>query len=73
MKEVEKFNLENAANTPIVKDLRGLLDTLVVSDLKNIGNLFSINRLSNKRRSELVEIIYNVLTNENKLVEVKDL
>ena len=70
MKEVEKFNLENAANTPIVKDLRGLLDTLVVKDLKNIGDLFLINRLSNKRRNELIEIIYNVLTDENKLSEV---
>lgn len=70
MKEVEKFNLENAANTPIVKDLRGLLETLVVKDLKNIGDLFLINRLSNKRRIELVEIIYNVLTDEDKLSEV---
>lgn len=70
MKEVEKFNLENAANTPIVKDLKWLLDTLVVNDLKNIGNLFSINRLSNKRRNKLVEIIYKVLTDENKLSEV---
>ena len=70
MKEVEKFNLLNAANTSIVKDLRGLLDTLVVKDLKNIGDLFLINRLSNKRKSELVDIIYNVLTNENKLSEV---
>ena len=70
MKEVEKFNLENAANTPIVKDLRWLLDTLAIKDLKNIGNLFLINRLSNKRKNELVDIIYNVLTDENKLSEV---
>ncbi len=66
----EQFNLQNAANTPIVKDLKGLLNALVVKDLKHIGELFLINRLSNKPKRELVNIIYNTLTNEDKLSEV---
>lgn len=70
MSSEEQFNLQNAANTPIVKNLRELLDTLVVKDLKHIGELFLINRLSNKPKKELVNIIYNVLTNEDKLSEV---
>ena len=52
----EKFNLENAADTPIVKDLKEILSTLTINDLKNIGDLLIINRLSNKRKIELVDI-----------------
>lgn len=48
MSSEEQFNLQNAANTPIVKDLKGLLNVLVVKDLRHIGELFIINRLSNK-------------------------
>lgn len=70
MSSEEQFNLQNAANTPIVKDLKGLLNALVVKDLKHIGELFFINRLSNKPKKELVNIIYNTLTNEDKLSEV---
>lgn len=70
MSSEEQFNLQNAANTPIVKNLRELLDALVVKDLKHIGQLFLINRLSNKTKKELVNIIYNALTNEDKLSEV---
>ena len=70
MSSEEQFNLQNAANTPIVKDLKGLLNALVVKDLKHIGELFLINRLSNKPKKELVNIIYNILTNEDKLSEV---
>lgn len=70
MSSEEQFNLQNAANTPIVKNLRELLDALVVKDLKHIGELFLINRLSNKPKKELVNIIYNALTNEDKLSEV---
>ena len=66
----EKFNLENAANTPIVKDLKGLLDTLSVSDLKHIGGLLHVNRLSNKPKKELVKIIYSALTDKDKLIDV---
>ena len=66
----EQINLQYAANTPIIKDLRALLNTLVVKDLKHIGELFLINRLSNKPKKELVNIIYNALTNEDKLSEV---
>ena len=61
-----KFNLENAANTPIIKDLNGLLETLTVDDLKSIGNLLHINRLSKVRKKELVKIIYKALTNKDK-------
>lgn len=70
MSSEEQFNLQNAANTPIVKNLRELLDALVVKDLKHIGELFLINRLSNKTKKELVNIIYNALTSEDKLSEV---
>lgn len=70
MSSEEQINLQNAANTPIVKDLRELLNVLVVKDLKHIGELFLVNRLSNKPRKELVNIIYNTLTNEDKLSEV---
>lgn len=69
MSTEEQINLQNAANTPIVKDLKGLLNALVVKDLKHIGELFYINRLSNKPKKELVNIIYNTLTNEKKLSE----
>ena len=66
----EKFNLENAADTPIIKDLKGLLNALVIKDLKHIGELFVINRLSNKPKKELVNIIYNALTDKERLSEV---
>ena len=70
MSSEEQLNLQNATNTPIVKDLKELLNALVVKDLKHIGELFLINRLSNKAKKELVNIIYNTLTNEDKLSEV---
>ena len=66
----EKFNLENAANTPIIKDLKRLLETLTVKDLKNIGNLLYVNKLSNKPKKVIVEIIYNSLTNKETLVNL---
>ena len=66
----EKFNLENAANTPIIKDLNGLLETLTVSDLKHIGELLYVNRLSNKPKKELVKIIYSALTDKDKLTDL---
>lgn len=66
----EKFNLENAANTPIIKDLNGLLETLIVSDLKHIGELLYINRLSHKTKKELVKIIYSALTDKEKLTDL---
>jgi hypothetical protein len=65
-----QINLQNAANTPIIKDLKGLLNTLVVKDLRYIGGLFHINRLSNKPKKELVNIIYNALTDKDKLSDV---
>lgn len=70
MNEIEKFNLENAANTSIIKDLKELLNTLTLEDLKHIGDLFLVRRLSNKRKKEVVEIIYKTLTNTTKLSEV---
>lgn len=70
MSTEEKINLEYAANTPIIKDLKALLNELTVKDLKHIGELFLINRLSNKPKKELVNIIYNALTSEEKLSEV---
>ena len=70
MSTMEQMNLENAANTPIIKDLKGLLNALTLKDLKHIGDFFLINRLSNKPKKELVNIIYNTLTNEKKISEV---
>ena len=66
----ENFNLNNAINSPIVKDLKGLLGTLNVSDLKHIGELLHINRLSNKPKKELVKIIYSALIDRDKLLNV---
>ncbi len=66
----EIFNLENASNTPIVKDLKGLLEALVVDDLKHIGNLFNISNLSHKKKKELVKIIYDALTDKDKLTSI---
>ncbi len=66
----EQFNLEYAANTPVIKDLKALLDTLTISDLKNIGDLLLVNRLSNKPKKEIVKIIYSALTDKNKLVDL---
>ena len=56
MNEIEKFNLENAANTSIIKDLKELLNTLTLEDLKHIGDLFLVRRLSNKRKKEVVDL-----------------
>ncbi len=66
----EMFNLENAANTPVIKDLKGLLECLTISDLKRIGDLFFVNRLSNKPKKELVKIIYSTLTDKAKLTDL---
>lgn len=66
----ERLNLEMAANMPIEKDLKKLLNLLSIKDLKHIGELFLINRLSNKPKKKLVDIIYNNITNEDKLSEV---
>jgi hypothetical protein len=65
-----QINLQNAADTPIIKDLKGLLNTLGVKDLRHIGDLFHINRLSNKPKKELVNIIYSALTDKDKLSDV---
>ncbi len=66
----EKFNLENAANTPIIKDLKKLLTALTIRDLKYIGDLLLVNKLSNKPKKELVKIIYNALTDKDKLTDL---
>ena len=65
-----KFNLENAPDTPIIKDLKELLETLPVSDLKRIGGLLHVNRLSNNPKKELVKIVYNSLIDKNKLTDL---
>ena len=70
MKNIEIINLENAANTPIVKDLRGLLNSLVVKDLRFICDLFNLSAMSNKPKKELVEAVYEQLTTEEGLIKV---
>lgn len=63
----EMFNLENAANTPIIKDLKALLGILSIKDLKNIGKLLNIKKLGNISKKKLVQIIYDGLTDEMRL------
>lgn len=70
MNKIEKINLESAANTPIIKDLKALLNSLSIQQLKYTGDLFFVNRLSNKRKKELVQIIYNTITNKDKLMMI---
>lgn len=70
MSSDEQVNLQNVAPPPIIKDLRKLLNALTAEELKQIGKLFIINRLSNKRKNELVDIIYDALTDEKSLSEV---
>ncbi len=70
MSREEAQNLENAADTPIIKDLKALLTALTIRDLKNIGDLLFVNRLSNKPKKELVKIIYEALTDKDKLTNL---
>lgn len=58
------LNLSLASNTPIIKDLRSLLEVLKVDDLKNIGRIFSIDNINKYKKNSLVDKIYNTLTNE---------
>ena len=70
----EQFNLQNAANIPIVKNLKELLDALTVKDLKHIGELFLINRLSNKPKKSLLKLyITHLQMKKNCLKLLKDL
>ena len=66
----EKFNLENAINTPIIKDLKGLLEHLSVKDLKNIGNLLFVDKLEKKNKKELVKLVYSALIDKDKLTNL---
>ena len=65
-----QINLENAANAPLVKDLKELLKVLTIKDLKHIGYLLKLDKLSNKPKKELVNIIYNSLTNKEILTNL---
>ena len=47
-----------------------MLETLTVSDLKNIGNFLNVNRLSHKTKKELVKIVYNSLVDKDKLTDL---
>lgn len=69
MSSAERINLRIAINAPIIKDLKELLNKASIKDLKHIGDLFLINRLSNKPKKELVNIIYHAITNQDKLTE----
>lgn len=40
MNKIEKINLESAANTPIIKDLKPLLNALSIKQLKYTGDPF---------------------------------
>ncbi len=61
---IKQFDLENAVDSLIIKDLIELLQGLTVKDLKYIGNLLYLCRLSNKSKQELIQIIYTALTDE---------
>jgi hypothetical protein len=68
----EQINLNVASDTEIVKDLKENLNSLTLEDLKNIGNLLLINRLSAKSKKQTVDIIYNALTDKDKLAEIME-
>lgn len=70
MTSEEQINLQNAPDAPIVKDLRKILNALAGEDLKGIGKLFFVSGMSKRRKKELVNAIYNALTNKDKLSEV---
>ena len=59
-----------SSNTKNVKNLNDILKSLTCNELKDIGYLLNINKLSNKRKYELIDIIYNALTNKDELFKV---
>ena len=61
---INKIDLEDMVDYLLIKDLKGLLQDFTVKDLKHIGNLLYLCRLSNKSKQELIQIIYTALTDE---------
>ncbi len=66
----ENIYLENAKNTPINKDLKSMLETLSVSDLKDMGDILLLNKFRSRRKKEIVNTVYEALTDKDKLTDV---
>lgn len=70
MNNAEITCFKNAGNIPIDKNLKEILNALTVKRLRHIGDLFLLNGLSNIRKKELIQIIYDALTSEEELSKV---
>ena len=50
-------------------NLKDDLNSLTLRELKEIGQVYSLTCMSYLKKKELVETIYNYLTNKNKLID----
>ena len=64
MNSIEKNNLNNAANTVIVRDLKGLLNCLSVKDLRYTLRMITDDKLNRVPKKELVIKLYDAITTE---------
>ena len=62
---INKIDLEDMVDYFLNKDLKELLEGFTVSDLKHIGYLLYLDKLSNKHKQELIQIIYAALTDKD--------
>lgn len=67
MNSIEKNNLNNAANTVIVRDLKGLLNCLSVKDLRYTLGMITDDKLNRVPKKELVIKLYDTITTEKGL------
>lgn len=67
MNSVEKINLNNAADTPIVRDLKGLLNCFTASDLRYALEMIKGKKFGKISKKKLVMMLYEMLTNVNEL------
>lgn len=64
MNSIEKNNLNNAANTVIVRELKGLLNCLSVKDLRYTLRMITDDKLNRVPKKELVIKLYDAITTE---------
>ena len=64
MNSIEKINLNNAADTPIVRDLKGLLNCFTASDLRYALRMNTDDKLNRVPKKELVIKLYDAITTE---------
>lgn len=67
MNSVERINLNNAADTPIVRDLKGLLNCFTASDLRYTLRMITDDKLNRVPKKELVIKLYEMITTEMEL------